>query len=133
GSGMWEMNAGKLASAGLPDSRSTRSRLAWWLGLSLVAAGSALVSFTVTPSGAASKSDAAKVERAEGGGAARVKVSAKAAERLGIQTTPVKEQEPASKGQSPRRIVPYSAVLYDLNGKTWVYASPEALVFVRHP
>lgn len=32
-----------------------------------------------------------------------------------------------------RKVVPYSAVLYDPQGKTWVYTSPEPLVFVRQP
>lgn len=32
----------------------------------------------------------------------------------------------------PRKIVPYSAVIYDLHGDTWAYTSPEPLVFVRH-
>lgn len=32
-----------------------------------------------------------------------------------------------------KKIVPYSAVLYDLNGDTWTYTSPEPLTFIRHP
>jgi hypothetical protein len=32
-----------------------------------------------------------------------------------------------------RQVIPYSAVLYDLNGETWVYTNPEPLVFVRQP
>lgn len=32
-----------------------------------------------------------------------------------------------------RKVVPYSAVLYDPQGKTWVYTSPEPLIFVRQP
>ncbi|MCL4804845.1 MAG: hypothetical protein KJ046_11150 [Anaerolineae bacterium] len=32
-----------------------------------------------------------------------------------------------------RTVVPYSALIYDLNGNTWVYVSPEPLVFMRHP
>ena len=32
-----------------------------------------------------------------------------------------------------KKVVPYSAVLYDPQGKTWVYTSPEPLVFVRQP
>jgi len=30
-----------------------------------------------------------------------------------------------------RKIVPYAAVIYDVNGGTWVYTSPEPLVFIR--
>lgn len=33
----------------------------------------------------------------------------------------------------PRKVVPYAAVLYGVNGETWVYTNPEPLVFVRSP
>jgi hypothetical protein len=32
-----------------------------------------------------------------------------------------------------RLIVPYAAVIYGLEGETWVYTNPEPLVYVRHP
>jgi hypothetical protein len=32
-----------------------------------------------------------------------------------------------------RIVIPYSAVIYDTHGETWVYTNPEPLVFVRHP
>lgn len=32
-----------------------------------------------------------------------------------------------------QKIVPYAAVLYDLHGETWVFTSPEPLVYVRAP
>ena len=32
----------------------------------------------------------------------------------------------------PRKIVPYSAVIYGLQGDIWAYTNPEPLVFVRH-
>lgn len=32
-----------------------------------------------------------------------------------------------------RKVIPYSAILYDLDGSTFVYTSPESLVFVRQP
>ena len=33
--------------------------------------------------------------------------------------------------KTPRRVVPYSAVIYDLKGDTWVYTSATPLTFVR--
>jgi hypothetical protein len=33
----------------------------------------------------------------------------------------------------PRKVVPYAAVLYGVNGETWVYTNPKPLVFVRSP
>jgi hypothetical protein len=44
----------------------------------------------------------------------------KAAQRIGMQTVPVKG-----------RVVPYSAVIYDTEGNTWIYTSPASLTFVR--
>ena len=32
----------------------------------------------------------------------------------------------------PQKIVPYSSVLYDVRGNTWVYINPKPLAFVRH-
>ncbi len=70
----------------------------------------------------------AKVEQVEGAEVSRLTLTAKAAERLGIQTKPVL----AGKiGRATRRVVPYSAVLYDPKGDTWVYINPEPLTYVR--
>jgi hypothetical protein len=70
----------------------------------------------------------ATVERVEGTEVSRLTLTAKAAERLGIQTKPVLA---GKVGGATRRVVPYSAVLYDANGDTWVYANPEPLSYVR--
>jgi multidrug efflux pump subunit AcrA (membrane-fusion protein) len=34
---------------------------------------------------------------------------------------------------SLRKVIPYSALIYDLDGSTWIYISPEPLVFMRQP
>lgn len=34
-------------------------------------------------------------------------------------------------GGVSRKIVPYAAVIYDVNGQTWVYTNPEPLTFIR--
>ncbi|MBI3241984.1 MAG: hypothetical protein HYZ49_06790 [Chloroflexi bacterium] len=34
-------------------------------------------------------------------------------------------------GAGSRKIIPYAAVIYDVNGQTWVYTNPEPLTFVR--
>lgn len=47
------------------------------------------------------------------------------------QQVGVRLVEPGS--DTPKKVVPYSAVLYDEHGKAWVYTSPETLVFVRRP
>jgi hypothetical protein len=70
----------------------------------------------------------ARVERIGGTDPSRVILTAQAAKRLGIETAPVRD---AQIGGKLRKVVPYSAVFYDLNGQTWVYTNPEPLTFVR--
>lgn len=72
----------------------------------------------------------ALIERIEGTELNRVTLTEKAAQRLDVQTVPVRE-EPVD--GAPRLVIPYAAVIYDLNGGTWLYTSPETLTFVRTP
>jgi hypothetical protein len=60
-------------------------------------------------------------------GVTRIRLTEKAAERLGVQTAPV---EPAG---SSLTAVPYGAIFYGTGGETWLYVSPEPLTFVREP
>jgi len=87
----------------------------------------ALFAASLGLSGCGNSSDAAPEGAVEGvtGNPHEVTVSAKAAERLGIQTTEVKGT-PAG-----RTSVPYAALLYDAHGDTWVYATSGEHVFVR--
>lgn len=76
----------------------------------------------------------------------RVVLSEPAAERVGISTAPIRTLErsrasevaagpnaaAASERGEPRVVIPYSAVLYDAQGDTWVYTNTEPLAFVRH-
>ena len=70
----------------------------------------------------------ATVEPVEGSEFSRVILTEKAAERLGIQTVTVSEQELDG---NAHKVIPYSAVMYGLKGETWTYTNPETLVFVR--
>ena len=60
------------------------------------------------------------LEEIEGSDLQRVILTEKAAERIGVETVPVSGMT-----------VPYSAVIYDIEGNTWVYTNPSALTFVR--
>jgi hypothetical protein len=76
----------------------------------------------------------ANVEAIAGSDLKRVKLTPKAAERIDVKTTLVSQSEVVHGGnKAVRKIVPYASVLYDANSATWVYTSPEPLVFVRHP
>ncbi|HEV8265300.1 MAG TPA: hypothetical protein VGQ06_10130 [Gemmatimonadales bacterium] len=71
----------------------------------------------------------AHVEAIAGTELHKVTLTQRAAERLDIKTDRV--QEMVIRG-AKRKVVPYAAVLYDARGETWVYTSPEPLVFIRH-
>lgn len=60
----------------------------------------------------------------------RLILTEKAAQRLDIQTTPVREE---SVDGAQRLVIPYGAVIYDLNGGTWAYVSPAPLTYMREP
>jgi hypothetical protein len=68
----------------------------------------------------------ARVEPLAGTQLSRITLTAKAAERIGIQTTPLREE-------GGKTVAPYAAVIYDPSGATWTYTSPEPLVFIREP
>jgi hypothetical protein len=90
----------------------------------------------------ATKIQPARVEHIDGTAFSRVTLTPKAAERLDIKTGTVREVtmtrsasvRPAvvNGSRALRKVVPYAAVLYDASGNTWVYTSPDNLVFVRH-
>jgi len=59
----------------------------------------------------------------------RLVLSERAMQRVGIRVAPVERVVVA--GQ--RRVaVPYSAILYDADGRTWAYTNPAPRTFVRH-
>ena len=67
----------------------------------------------------------AEVEHLDGSELSRVTFTQKAMERLDVKTVKVGEA-------GSQKTVPYSALIYDTHGKTWVYTSPQERSFVRH-
>jgi hypothetical protein len=74
--------------------------------------------------GIVSEDPPVKVEKNEATGLSQLTLSAKAAERLGIAIGAVSA---AGAGTA----VPYSALVYDKTGKTWVYTNPQGRDYVR--
>jgi len=72
----------------------------------------------------------AEVVKLEGSELSRVTLTARAIERIDLRTDQVREERVAG-ATSPRRVVPYSALIYDPRGETWVYSSPQPRTFVR--
>lgn len=93
------------------------------VGVWLAACGQAQIAATIND-------PPAKVEPIAGTEINRVVLTARAVERLGIQTVALAEVQA---GGVRRKSVPYAAVIYDLRGQTWVYTSPAAYTFVRQP
>jgi hypothetical protein len=61
-----------------------------------------------------------------------VMLTDEAVERIGIETSVVRD-ELAAGGGTAQKIVPFDALIYDPEGNTFVYTSPEAGSFVRAP
>jgi hypothetical protein len=99
-----------------------------WLALLVVV--SAIAAACSTPAAAAPTEPAVTVEEIEGSELERLTLSESAAERLGVETSPVRAASGAVAG---RTVVPYSAVIYDASGASWAYENVEGLTFVRHP
>jgi hypothetical protein len=97
------------------------------LGLSACTQGEAL------GAGEEEVTSEATVEPVEGTELSKVTLTQRAAERLGIQTAQVRDaQVAAGKGKGAAgKVIPYSAVLYDEQGDTWTFTSPQPLTYVR--
>jgi hypothetical protein len=66
----------------------------------------------------------AEVKKIEGSDLSQVILTEKAVQRLAIKTDRIREQ-------GAKKVVPYSSLIYDMNGQTWVYTSPQPRTFVR--
>jgi hypothetical protein len=62
---------------------------------------------------------------------ARLTVSERGEERLGIRTEPVKPLTGQPNGAT--EMISYSAVVYDEDGKSWAYSAPSPRTYVRVP
>jgi hypothetical protein len=81
---------------------------------------------------AASDDGPSKVEPVKGTDYARVTLTPKAAERIGLRTEPVRRRR-LGPGGAARAVIPYAAVMYDAEGHAFTYASVHRLVFIRRP
>jgi hypothetical protein len=72
----------------------------------------------------ASHHDPAELEPIKGTDVNRVTIDAEGVKRAGIQTGPIRQN-----GQGT--VMPHSAVIYDADGETFTYTSPEPRTYVR--
>jgi ABC-type oligopeptide transport system substrate-binding subunit len=110
--------------------KSGRQLRAACAGLVLIAAGVSLSACnpTGTSTGGYEAGKPAepvsKVEPIKGTDVALVKFSALGAKKVGLQTALVRRD-------GEQKVIPYAALLYDSEGKAFVYTSPKPLTFVR--
>lgn len=76
------------------------------------------------------KTKPAEVEPIPGKSYNKITLTERAAERLDVQTSPVREE---LVNGVLHIVIPYSALIYDLNGGTWVFISPAPLTYHRAP
>lgn len=101
-----------------------------WLAAGLLIGG-LLLTACHRPADAHKAEHPAEVKHIEGSELSVVTLTVKAIERIALKTQEVREQM-ASRSSALRRSVPYSALIYDPQGATWVYTSPALRTFVRH-
>jgi hypothetical protein len=70
-------------------------------------------------------------EPAEEGQPARITVSARAEQRLGLRTEPVRPLTGQAGGAT--EVIAYSAVVYDEDGKSWTFSAPSPRTYIRVP
>jgi hypothetical protein len=114
---------------GLGINRECRRRLrAACAGLVLIAGVVSLSACGEASSGydyeTASHHDPAELEPIKGTDVNRVIIDAEGVERAGIQTAPIRQN-----GQGT--VMPHSAVIYDAEGHSYAYTSPEPRTYVR--
>jgi hypothetical protein len=67
-----------------------------------------------------------KLESVKGSDLKRVTYTAEGVKRTGVRTAPLRRS-------GPYKVVPYAALIYDAEGKTYVYTSPKPLSYLRQP
>jgi hypothetical protein len=72
----------------------------------------------------------AEVERIAGSDLSKLTLTARAMERIDLKTVQVREVRNL-RSASLRKVVPYSSLIYDGQGQTWIYTSPAPGTFVR--
>lgn len=102
------------------------SRSSLWVAV-LAAAVLSVTGCTTDEALGEAASEAAQVEPIEGTDLSRITLTDEAYTRLGIKTEPVRAATSASRLTA----ISTAALLYDPDGKTWVFTSTTKSVFVR--
>jgi hypothetical protein len=109
--------------------RGPNRRTTLWVAAVLLLGVLSVAGCTGGDEDAAAADEPARVEPVEGSDDLfRVTLTAEAAERIDLQTALVRTE---GDGAAERTVVPYSAIVYETDGETWVYTGTDDLSFVR--
>ena len=110
-----------------------------WIVAGLIVGLVPLSACTGNDAPAAHKEHPAHVEHIDGSDLGTVTLTSRAMERIGLETSEVREEQTLStrlskdgQGWNTHKVVPYSSLIYDPQGRTWIYTSPDPRSFVRH-
>ena len=92
--------------------------------LALAALGLGLYGCAETTTEEAEPEPSAQITEVKGTGLNQVHLTEDAVGRLGLEMTPIT-------ALADTEVVPYGAVVYDSDGKSWVYVSPKPRTYVR--
>ena len=77
------------------------------------------------------KIEPATVEHIEGSELSKVTLTEKAVERLGVKSEAIRAEKTDDTSATAVLIAPYSSILYDIKGRSWVYTVPSPRVYLR--
>ena len=101
----------------------------WLIGIAILA-GFGLATWALVSTDAEAQIDPDEepvhVEQVENSDLSRIILSERAVQRLDIKTSAVEQN-----GNAAQTVIPYAAILYDADGKTWTYVSTEERVYIR--
>ncbi len=61
----------------------------------------------------------------------KLTLTERAAKRIDLQVAPVVEQPVSNADATLQKIIPYTSIIYDTHGHTWLYTNPKPLVYIR--
>jgi hypothetical protein len=94
------------------------------VGAAVVCAGLSVSACTEVESAAVEGYEPAHLKEVKGSDIPRVEFTKEGAERADVKTAPIVRR-------GARDVVPYAALIYDPEGRTWVYTATGALTFQR--
>jgi hypothetical protein len=94
--------------------------------MALVLAGLAIAGCSEVETVAEEGYKPSHVEAVEGSDLKKVSLTAEGASRTGLRMARVEER-------GGQRVVPYASIIYDGEGRTWVYTSPKPREYLRAP